>query len=129
MAKVGDIVQAAMWFSVDDTEAKKAIRNAINDCGTVSPITWSTFSPDDGQCPTPPKDAPRGVKLLVGEATLFSIPEPKTFTQSLDEGSLEILRDITQAENLRYNRERLDDEQLDRIINQLAPETIRRSMH
>ena len=142
----GDILQAAMWVSGEETDEQIArfVEDEMSPSLLASAqashvrlhgvLRVSFFKPgDDHVPPVPPEVHGPEVQLLVVEALVVSYTldgVQSFFTQDLEKPILAQLRNITRSAyaEMSPGHPRLKDEQCDTIINDLGPDVAAESL-
>lgn len=133
--EIGEPFQAAGWFlpggeAACRREIAAAFRVAADEAGLrFGPIAWRSLDPQEDEAPAPDRDAPRGVRLLLGEARVVGY-KPQipvydgAFVESLDPKDLARLRAITRRAHAKRNpgKPPLTDAQCDIVINEVGPQ-------
>lgn len=134
----GDVLETAIWL--DGSEPQQLIdrfENHLRDdlarvaehAGIIiGPLTMTTQAPGDERVPVPPKHLQGpGVRLLVGEATVFDIAPTEyegAFVADLEPKDLERLRTILRRVHQAWNpgHAELSVEKCDEYINNNGPD-------
>lgn len=145
LSKVGETLEASLWFNAEKEGEEQSAKDGIYSVFLViedhqglemGPVSFTVMEHGDPRVPPPPPEFGGTPKLMVGEAVIvkvrtFDIGVEVGFTQDLEEDDLAKLRKITQGAYLLSKppgTKPLTDEQLDTIINEVGPETARKTL-
>lgn len=127
--KVGDMLEAALWFNsanpLDKVQAQRGVREALEIMATsigllVGDIIWEEIGPEDGRVPVPPEAYSGTPMCLYGMAPVVAVRRQavSAFTHELEEEDLAVMRRHTRSGAGQH----LTDAECDEIINGIGPD-------